>query len=86
MLVCVRGFYRFHFSKGVPHAAGVLYPKAHYRGPRRNERGDPYRRRGNFLELKVKVPHEVVDPIRPEEIDQLLKRLNRLKNLQRVDI
>lgn len=81
MLVCVRAFYRFNFAKGVPHAAGVLYPKAHYRGPRRNERGDLYRRRRDFLELKVKVPHEVVNPIRPEEIDQLLRNLNRYRDL-----
>lgn len=81
MLVCVRGFYRFTFGKPIPHAAGVLYPRPHYRGPRKNERGDPYTRRRIGLELKVKVPHEVTDPIRPGEIDQLLRHLNRYRDI-----
>ena len=77
MLVCVRGFYRFSFGKVIPHAAGVLYPKSHYRGSRRNVLGVPYRKSTGQLELKIKVPHEVVDPVKPEEIDELLKNLKR---------
>lgn len=81
MLVCVRGFYRFTFGKSVPHSAGVLYPRPHYRGQRRNERGDPYGRARIGLELKVRVPYEVMDPIRPAEIDRLLKNLNRYRDI-----
>jgi site-specific recombinase XerD len=80
-LVCVRGFYRFCFGNTVPHAAGVLYPKGYYKAPRR---GTPYhapRQRRPFLELRVKVPKQVVDPLTPKEIDQFLGGIRRYRDL-----
>lgn len=81
MLVCVRGFYRFCFGKGVPHAAGVLYPKAYYKGPRRDALGQRHKRATKYLELKVKVPQKVVDPLKPKDVDKLLRNLNRYRDL-----
>lgn len=81
MLVCARGFYRFCFGAAVPHSAGVLYPRAHYKGARTNQLGQPYRRRRPFLELKVKVPKEVVDPLKPSDVDKVLRNLNRYRDM-----
>jgi len=80
-LTVVRAFYRFCFGKDVPHASGVLYPHAHYRGSRRSKLGyrSPYRPR--FLDLKVKVPYEVVSPLKPGEVDQFLRSIHRYRDL-----
>jgi integrase/recombinase XerC len=80
-LVCARAFYRFCFGKDLPHAAGVLYPKGYFKGPRRTGLGLHSARRKSFLELKVKVPHEVVDPLKPGDVDLFLSNLNRYRDL-----
>ena len=79
-LVCVRAFYRFIFGQPVPHAAGVLYPNAYYRGPRRTRYGGSPSRK-SFLELRVKVPREVINPIKPKEIDTFISNMNRYRDL-----
>jgi len=80
-LCCARAFYRFCFGKNIPHAAGVLYPKAHYKGQRKIPFGISRRDRRGFLELKVKVPHKVMDPLKPKEIDQFLSDIQRYRDL-----
>jgi site-specific recombinase XerD len=82
MLVCVRGFYRFLYDKTVPHKAGVLYPLGHYKGARpsadRTFRGG---RRQLKLQLKVKVPSEIIKPLEPKEVDHFIADLSRYRDL-----
>ena len=80
-LCCARAFYKFCFGKYLPHAPGVLYPMAHYKGSRKNHIGFSRRERKSFLELKVKVPHKIVDPLKPGEIDEFLKDIVRYRDL-----
>jgi len=80
-LVCARCFYRFCFDNNVPHAPGVLYPKGYYRGPRRTRLGLHAARRKPFLELKVKVPKEIINAIKPTDVDKFLSDLNRYRDL-----
>jgi integrase/recombinase XerC len=81
-LCCVRAFYRFCFGKDLPHAAGVLYPKGVSYGPRR--RGylgiSPVSRKGQ-LELRVKRPKRLMDPMRPPEVDRFLADIQRYRDL-----
>ncbi len=80
-LCCIRAFYRFSFDAEIPHAAGVLYPKAHYRGPRRYFMGLKSKPRQRFTQLKIKVPRKVVDPLKPQDVDQFLQDINRYRDL-----
>ena len=59
-LVCIRGFYKFCFGNHVPHVAGVLYPSGYYRNSRTSPFGNSYPRR-KLIELRVKVPHRIID-------------------------
>ena len=61
-LVCIRGFYKFCFGNHVPHVAGVLYPSGYYRNSRTSPFGNSYPRR-KLIELRVKVPHRIIDPM-----------------------
>jgi len=81
MLGCVRGFYYFCFRKMVPDAAGVLYPRSYYRGPRRSRSWGRRRVQRAHLELKVKVPFELLDPLKPKEIDRFIADLRRYRDL-----
>ena len=80
-LTVARAFYRFFFDKDIPHASGVLYPHANFRGRRKNPLSyrTPYQPR--FLDLKVKIPYKVVDPLQPREIDEFLRSIHRYRDL-----
>lgn len=80
-LNCVRGFYRFCFGQPVPHAAGVLYPKGYYRGPKRGIYGQRGARRRNERELYVKVPQRIIDPMPPKDVDRFLSSLKRYRDV-----
>ncbi len=80
-LCCIRAFYKFCFGKYVPHAAGVLYPKAYYKSARKNPMGFSRRERNSFRNLKVKVPRKVMDPLKPSEIDRYLEGISRYRDL-----
>ncbi len=80
-LVCIRGFYRFCFAKFLPHEAGVIYPVGYYHN---RARGSPFlgsmpRRR--LTELKVRVPHRVMDPMKPIEVDRFMSHLIRYRDV-----
>ncbi|MEK6773291.1 MAG: site-specific integrase [Bdellovibrionota bacterium] len=79
-LCCVRAFYRFCFGKNIPHVAGVLYPKAYHKGPRKSQIVISRRERRSFLELKVKIPKKVMDPLKPSEIDRYLDGILRYRD------
>lgn len=80
-LCCVRTFYFFCFGKKLPHAAGVLYPKGYYKARRRGYLGLSVPTRKAKLELGVKVPEKLVDPLTPKEIDRFLADINRYRDL-----
>lgn len=80
-LIVARAFYRFCFDKEIPHASGVLYPHAHYQGSRKNRLGYRSSYQPRFLDLRVKVPHEVTSPLKPGEVDQFLRSIHRYRDL-----
>jgi len=81
-LACVRVFYRYCFGAHIPHAAGVLYPKGYYKGPRRDSRlGLFFPARRGLLELKIRVPREVIDPLKPTEVDGFISGIRRYRDL-----
>lgn len=80
-LCCVRAFYRFCFGKNLPHAPGVLYPKAYYKRTRKSAVSFSRRERKSFLELKVKTPKKVIEPLKPAEIDRYLEGITRYRDL-----
>ncbi len=80
-LCCVRAFYFFAFGKRLPHAPGVLYPKGYYKVRRRGALG-LYTPKGKVdLELRVKRPKRIMDPMRPKEIDLFLSDIDRYRDL-----
>lgn len=80
-LTIASSFYRYAFGKAVPHAPGVLYPKAYYRGPRRIRGRRAHGASPFHVQLKVKVPHQVMDPLKPSEIDLFLRNIRRYRDL-----
>lgn len=80
-LCTVRAFYRFCFGKSLPHAPGVLYPKGFYRAPRRTRLGLFRPSKKSNLELRVKVPAKVMDPLTPKEVDHFLSDIMRYRDL-----
>lgn len=79
-LVCIRGFYKFCFGNYLPHAAGVLYPHGYYHQRGRNSFGGSYPKR-RLIELRVKVPHRLMDPIKPLEVDKFMRHLIRYRDV-----
>jgi integrase/recombinase XerC len=80
-LACIRVFYRFCFGQFIPHASGVLYPKAHFRRRRDVRIGLFFPRRNHVCELKVKVPAQLIDPLKPIEVDAFLTDIKRYRDL-----
>lgn len=80
-LCCVRAFYFFCFGKRLPHAAGVLYPKGYYKAKRMGPLGLYVPSKKVNIELRVKKPIRIVDPMRPAEIDKFLSDISRYRDL-----
>ena len=65
-LASVRMFYRFCYGTQVPHSSGVVYSKGSSKHSRRESRLGLFKiSQKSFLELHVKVPRKVVDPLKP---------------------
>jgi len=81
MLVCVRVFYRFCFDNDLPHAAGVIYPRGHYK-PRREGRlglfSQPARRNVN---LRIQVPKTIMESLSIDEVEGFLSDVRRYRDL-----
>lgn len=80
-LCCVRAFYTFCFSKKIPHVPGVVYPKGYYKAKRRGPLGLYSPSKKVDLELQVKRPSKVMDPMKPKDIDLFLSDINRYRDL-----
>lgn len=80
-LCCVRAFYFFCFGKRLPHAPGVIYPKGSLKTRRVGPLGLHISRKKADLELQVKKPTHVLDPMRPAEIDKFLSDITRYRDL-----
>lgn len=80
-LCTVRSFYFFCFGKKLPHAAGVLYQKGYYKSVRVGHLGLHIPKRKTNLELRVKTPTKIMDPLTPKEIDRFLADINRYRDL-----
>lgn len=80
-LCCVRAFYFFCFGKKLPHAAGVLYPKGYLKAKRNGPLSMSIPSRKVNLELRVKQPIRMMDPMKPREIDRFLSDIGRYRDL-----
>lgn len=82
-LSCVRAFYRFCFNQIIPMAPGVLLQRTNYKHKmkRASFLGLQARRTKPFLELKVKVPKKIADPLLPEDVDKFLSDIKRYRDL-----
>lgn len=81
-LASVRMFYRFCYGCQIPHSAGVLYSKGSNRSSRRESRLGLFKiPQKSFLELHVKVPRKVIDPLKPSDVDSFLRDIRRYRDL-----
>lgn len=80
-LCCVRAFYRFCFGKELPHAPGVLYQRASLFNKHRSHIGLNRTHRKTHLELRVKVPSRIIDPLTAKEVDKFLDQIDRYRDL-----
>lgn len=80
-LCCARAFYFFCFGKKLPHVPGVVYPKGYFKAKRRGPIGLYAPSKKVDLELRVKRPARVMDPMKPAEIDLFLSDINRYRDL-----
>ncbi len=82
-LSCVRAFYRFCFNQVIPMAPGVLRQRTNYKHTtkRASFLGLGARRTEPFLELKVKIPKKIADPLLPDEVDKFLTDIKRYRDL-----
>jgi site-specific recombinase XerD len=81
-LASVRMFYRFCYGTQVPHSSGVVYSKGSSKHSRRESRLGLFKiSQKSFLELHVKVPRKVVDPLKPSDVDDFLKDIRRYRDL-----
>lgn len=80
-LATVRAFYFFCFGKKLPHAPGVVYPRGYYKARRIGPLGLVVPKRKSQLELKVKVPKKIMDPLTPDEVDRFLSDIDRYRDL-----
>jgi site-specific recombinase XerD len=86
-LATVRSFYGFCTDKELQRGAGIVLPAPHYRGRGRDRvlglhRILPKKR----LQLHVKVPYRLVEPLRPDEVRLFLGRLRRYRDLALVQL
>jgi site-specific recombinase XerD len=73
---------RFHSGKSVEDGARVSLPSPHYKGPGRDHdlglhRMPPRR----ALQLRVKQPHKLVEPLSPRQVRSFLRSLRRYRDI-----
>ncbi len=78
-LGCVRTFYQFCFGKKIQTAPGVLFRRGYYRS--RRVRGLFSVPSKQHLELQVKIPKKILEPMTAKEIDRFLADIDRYRDL-----
>lgn len=77
--VCL--LYRFHFNADLD-ARRVSLPGPHYKGPGRDHDLGLHRLpRRHALQLRVKAPHKLVEPLTPKQVRLFLGRLTRYRDV-----
>lgn len=81
-LATMGSFYRFITGRPMRRGPGVFAPTPYYRG-RGYERqlGLRHTGRASRRELRVQVPHDIIEPLRPEQINAFLKSLDRYRDV-----
>lgn len=79
-LSTARLLYRFHCSIDVDQAR-VSLPAPHYKGPGRDHVLGLHRLRKRALQLRVKEPQKLVEPLTPDQVRGFLGRLTRYRDL-----
>ncbi len=86
-LTTIRSFYRFCTDEELERGAGIVTPAPHYRGRGRDRFLGLHRiRPKKRLNLRVKVPHRLVEPLRPDEVRLFLGKLRRYRDLALVQL
>ena len=86
-LATIRSFYRFCTDEELERGAGIVLPAPHYRGRGRDRFLGLHRIRfKKRLQLRVKVPHRLVEPLRPDEVRLFLGQLRRYRDLALVQL
>lgn len=81
-LSTARLFFRFVTGRELQGALGVSSPSPHYKGPGRDHHLGLHRlRRRSHLQLRVKVPQTLVEPLTPGQVHSFLKSLRRYRDL-----
>lgn len=74
-------FYRFCFNQTISRSAGAVTSAPYYRGQGYDRLGLHYMRRKDRLNLKVKVPHRVLETLSTNEIGSFLQTCKRYRDL-----
>lgn len=81
-LVTCRLFYRFCTGQDLAAVPGSMRVGGHYKGPGKdNSLGLNPRLRHRFVQLRVKAPHKIVEPLTPQQIGKFFKTLNRYRDM-----
>jgi len=77
-----RHFYRFSFNKELPLGIRVSTPSPHFAGPGRDHFLGIWRaRRRDRLQLRVRTPRTIVEPLSQADVNQFFKTLTRFRDL-----
>lgn len=82
-LTACRIFYRFCFDQEIPRGnGGMSFPSAHYAGRGRDRYlGIHARRPQKSLQLRVKTPRKLIQPLTPEDVKTFIRHLPRYRDL-----
>jgi integrase/recombinase XerD len=81
-LVTIRVFYSFCFNRELSRGPGVSDPAPHYRGQGWDRQLGIFRiSKPARLKLRLRTPRKIVESLRPDEVNQFLKKIGRNRDL-----
>ena len=81
-LTTIRIFYRFCIGKDLPAGRGAIHSSPHYKGRgRERDLGLHRLRKPRRLDLRVRTPKELVEPLTPDQVRRFLASLRRYRDL-----
>ena len=81
-LSTARLLYRFCVGHDLVSRRGISLPAAHYKGPGRDHHLGLHRlRRRSLLQVRVKEPRKLVEPLTPQQVRSFLRSLRRYRDL-----